>query len=278
MASADVDMFFDDRNTARPTRGRFHYQDQCIALRCVANLVSEEVTAVVVEWSTDYIALLADGEPELVSVKHREPGQGDWPMGGLGKALRDLHRVWREMDERCRCAFASNAAPSTEAMRELPQKLGGYIDAGSAELERFRRIMALPDPPLPRRTEIEAVGVRNMAGVLSLLDRDPGYAEQCYLKLVERIAAISTEELDDSPEERAAQLTDPCVRSVIAGVRVWMTRRCKSPTFASSCCRSSAHACEPFQARSVPRLPHDVSPPVKPRSRRCGSSWLIRSR
>jgi hypothetical protein len=206
VAAAEVDMYFDERNTARPTRGRFRYQDECVALRCIANLVSEDVTAVVVEWSTDYIAVLADGDPELVSVKHRDPGQGDWPMSELGPVLHDLHHVWREMGERCRCAFASNAAAATRAVTEIRAKLGRYIDADQAELERFRQALALPDPPLPRRTEITAVGVRDMAGALSLLGRDDRYADRCYRALVDRIAAVATEE-PDTPERRIARLT-----------------------------------------------------------------------
>ncbi|MEU4220884.1 hypothetical protein [Actinoplanes sp. NPDC026623] len=206
MASANVDMFFDDRNTARQTRGRFRYQDECVALRCVANLVSEDVTAVVVEWSTDYIALLSDGEPELVSVKHRDPGTGDWSMSALGSAVNDLHHVWRAMGERCRCAFVSNTAVATGAVRDFGAKLGRYVEADSDELERFIRVLAFPDPPLPRRTEITAVGVRDMAGALSLLGRDPRHAERCYLALLNRIAAVATEE-PDSPEQRIARLT-----------------------------------------------------------------------
>src|SRR4051794_19201353 len=124
VASAHVDMFFDDRNTARQTRGRFGYQDEAVALRCIANLLSGDVTVVVVEWSTDYIAVLADGDPELVSIKHREPDRGAWPTSELVKPLRDLHRVWREMGERCRCAFASNAAVAHRVMTEFDQLLG----------------------------------------------------------------------------------------------------------------------------------------------------------
>lgn len=177
-----------------------------VALRCVANLASEDVTAVVIEWSTDYIAVLADGDPELVSIKHREPGQGAWTMGELGKPLRDLHRVWREMDERCRCAFVSNAAVATSAMSMFDKDLGGRIEVGGAELERFRRALTLPDPPLPGRADITAVGVRDMAGALSLLDRDPAQAEGCYRALVNRIATVATEE-PPSPEQRIARMT-----------------------------------------------------------------------
>ncbi|MEN3615796.1 serine/threonine-protein kinase [Plantactinospora sp. ZYX-F-223] len=201
-----VDLFHDSRNTARPTRARFRYQDECIALRCIPNLLSQGVTAVVVEWSTDYIAVLPDGDPELVSIKHRDPGQGDWPISELRKVVRDLHMVWSAMGERCRCAFASNAAALQSATRELARNLDGCLNVDLDEAERFRRVLAMPDPPLPRRSEITAVGIRDMAGALSLLDRDPQYAEQCYAALVERIAAIGTEE-PDSPEQRIRRLT-----------------------------------------------------------------------
>ncbi|GLZ01949.1 hypothetical protein [Actinoplanes sp. NBRC 103695] len=205
MASAGVDMFFDDRNTARQTRGRFRYQDECVALRCVANLVSEDVTAVVVEWSTDYLALLADGSSELVSVKHREPGTGEWTSGELRKPLRDLYRTWREMPAQCRCAFASSAAATTKASGDVRRDLAAILGVDAANADAFGRALSLPDPPLPRRSEITAVGIRDMAGVLALLDRDPRYAEKCYLALVARVAAVAVEE-PDSPEERIARL------------------------------------------------------------------------
>ncbi|MEV7630301.1 hypothetical protein [Actinoplanes sp. NPDC089786] len=206
MPSADVDMFFDDRNTARPTRGRFRYQDECVALRCIPNLASEGITAVLVEWSTDYVAVPADGDPELVSVKHREPPLGAWPLSDLGPVLADLHRVWRAMDERCSCAFASNAAPSRKAHEELGAKLNRYIKAEPDELARFLNVTTLPRLPLPSRVDITAVGIRDMAGALSVLGRDPQFAEACYLTLVGRIASVATEE-PDTPEQRIAKLT-----------------------------------------------------------------------
>jgi hypothetical protein len=257
VASSDIDMFFDDRNTARPTRGRFRYQDECVALRCVANLLSEEVSAVVVEWSTDYIAILADGDPELVSVKHRDPGQGDWQMSGLGPVLRDLHHVWQQTGERCRCAFASSAPVATRAMGELDAKLGTYIDAGPAELERFSRVLALPDPPLPRRTEITAVGVRDMGGVLSLLGRDERYAEACYEAIVRRVEQVATE-TPDRPEQRIARLTGS-LRAVTERKRV----RLADQTLYVAGLRDLVLSVEAVHARERPR-PIRVSGPGMP--------------
>jgi hypothetical protein len=254
-------MFFDERNTARPTRGRFQYQDECVALRCIANLVSEDVTAVVVEWSTDYIAMLADGDPELVSVKHRDPGQGDWSMSELGPVLRDLHHVWREMDEHCRCAFASNAAATTRAVNEIGSKLGSYIDADPAELERFRQVLALPDPPLPRRTEITAVGVRDMGGALSLLGRDERYADRCYRALVDRIAAVATEQ-PDSPERRIARLTGS-LRAVSDRKRV----RLAEQTLSIASLRDLVLSIEAAQKQGIPRPIRAAVVPRRPAHR-----------
>lgn len=251
-------MFFDERNTARPTRGRFRYQDECVALRCIANLVSEDVTAVVVEWSTDYIAMLADGDPELVSVKHRDPGQGDWPMSELGPVLRDLHHVWREMGERCRCAFASNAAATTRAVSEIGSRLGTYIDADLAELARFQQVLALPDPPLPRRAEITAVGVRDMGGALSLLGRDDRYADRCYRALVDRIAAVATEQ-PDSPERRIARLTGS-LRAISDRKRV----RLADQTLSIADLRDLVLSVEAVRRQEVPRPIRAAAVPRRP--------------
>lgn len=62
----------------------YEYQDKCVVLRCIPNLLpGSPVEAVAVEWSTDYALLGGDGRRELVSVKHRDPGQHDWTIGRL---------------------------------------------------------------------------------------------------------------------------------------------------------------------------------------------------
>jgi hypothetical protein len=195
-------MFFDDRNTARATRARFRYQDECVALRCVANLPSGEMTAVVIEWSTDYIAMFADGCPELVSVKHRDPGTGEWTRSELEPVLRDLYRVWRELGERCLCVLVSSAGVTTRAQGELT----GESENHEPEWRRFLNVLTLPDPPLPRRTEITAVGVHAMAGALSLMGRDEHHAAECYQALVERIEGVAVEQ-PPSPQEWVARMT-----------------------------------------------------------------------
>jgi hypothetical protein len=132
----------------------YEYQDKCIALRCIHNLLPESpVEAVAVEWSTDY-ALLGDGEPELVSVKHRGPGQGDWTFGKLKdeNVFRDLHAVWKAMGEAGDFVFESNAGYAREPALRVSRLTGfmrdiaGYADGDGAsrvlEMAELRDIVA----------------------------------------------------------------------------------------------------------------------------------------
>jgi hypothetical protein len=205
--SADsMDLYFDPRNSARPTRARFNYQDECVALRCIPNLASEAVKAVVVEWSTDYLAVLPDGRVELVSIKHRDPGGGEWPWSELQKVVADLHRVWQVQREACLCVFASNAAISRDAAKKLGMDLARTLRVTDDEAGRFAAALALVPEPLPRRNEITAVGIRGMAGALSVLGLDERHAESCYRALVARITEVATEG-PDRPAEWVARLS-----------------------------------------------------------------------
>ena len=218
MASSPAEptgLHFDPRNTtARETRARYAYQDECLAVRCVANLVSEGVWAVVVEWSADYLTLLAGGGIEVVSVKHRDPGQSQWPLSKLKPVLADLHMIWRAMAERPACVFESNVTTSKDAGKHLtPAGLARHLGVGVAEAERFGTALRMPDGWLPHRNVITATGIRDMGGALSLLGRDPAYAEPCYRALVARIAAVAIDE-PPTPEQRIQRLTGD-MRAVI---------------------------------------------------------------
>ncbi|MBB3096364.1 hypothetical protein FHR83_004034 [Actinoplanes campanulatus] len=175
-----------------------------MALRCILNLASGGLTSVVVEWSTDYIATFEDRDPELVSVKHRDPGTGDWTLSRLREPLRDLHMVWRKMDERCTCAFVSSSGVSAGALKGLPNI--EFDGVGAAERDRFLGVLSLPDPPLPRRSEMTTMGISAMSGALTLLGRDEQYAAECYSVLLRRIERAAVEEPVD-PVERIARLT-----------------------------------------------------------------------
>jgi hypothetical protein len=209
------------RNAAPPTRARYEYQDKCVVLRCIPNLLPESpVEAVAVEWSTDYALLGRDGGWELVSVKHRDPGQHDWTYGRLKaeNVFRDLHAVWRAMGETGEFVFESNAGfaaalapfggdpdarpePDGDAVGHLAHDLRADI----AEVRRFLRHFCLRSEVLPSWQYIDAVAERDLAEVMKRLGMDPASARRCFGALVSRVAAASTQRPPE-PQERVTRL------------------------------------------------------------------------
>jgi hypothetical protein len=200
----------------------FEYQDSCVALRCIPNLMpGSAVDAVAVEWSTDYALLGSSGRHELVSVKHRDPGQHDWTFGRLKKenVFRDLHAVWHGMGENGDYVFESNAGfeaalrPYIGDPGERPEpgqadvrKLADLLQADPGEVRRFLCCFFLRRDPLPRRSHIQAVAARDLAVVMGRLGLNPAMSETCLAALTARIAAASTQR-PPGPGERVARLT-----------------------------------------------------------------------
>ncbi|MDR6317930.1 tetratricopeptide repeat protein [Actinoplanes couchii] len=211
ISAPGADLFRDARNTAPPTRARFEYQDKCVALRCIQNLTgSSPVIGVVLEWATDYVLLTGDGRKELVSVKHREPGQDDWSYAALKNenVFRDLHDVWKAMGESGTYVFESNhgfsrtAKPyvideiNPRASREASEKLAHDLAIDVDEAGRFLDDLRLRREPLPDRTTIDAVAIRDLQTVMAELGLDPMRAEDAYQAIVRRMAAASTQRPD----------------------------------------------------------------------------------
>lgn len=209
-------------NAGPPTRARYEYQDACVALRCIPNLVpGSPVEAVVVEWSTDYVLLGGDGRRELVSVKHRDPGQHDWTFGRLKAehVFRDLHAVWRAMGEGGDFVFESNAGLAADLLpyvgnpgerrepgQEAIRRLAAHLQADSREVHRFLRCFFLRRDPLPSRSHIDAVAAQDLSVVMDELGLDTAWSRACLAALVERIAQASTQRPPE-PAERVARLT-----------------------------------------------------------------------
>jgi tetratricopeptide (TPR) repeat protein len=203
------------------TRGNFKFQDVCVALRCIPNLLpGSPLKAVVVEWSTDYVLLAEDGQFELVSVKHRDPGQNDWTFAMLRaeNVFRDLHAVWRAMGESGTYVFESNAGFTRDLRpwvgssgRDIEPdqgavgKLTDHLRADPDEVRRFMRSFILRSEELPSRLHIEAVAQQQLAKVIQELGMDVTRAQRCLTELIGRIAATSTE-LPPGPLDRVARL------------------------------------------------------------------------
>jgi tetratricopeptide (TPR) repeat protein len=200
----------DRRNTGPETRARFRYQDECLALRCIASLSSDEVDFFVTEWATDYIVQTRDGRRELVSVKHRDPNQGEWTLSRLkqSRAFADLYRIWQTNGKSSYCAFESNAGfegparkihlactrRSPEDIAEAVPILARHLAISNDKAREFIQVLALGDSPLPKRHDITDVAVRMLVAILEQLNLDSRMADTCYEALVERISAAATDE------------------------------------------------------------------------------------
>jgi tetratricopeptide (TPR) repeat protein len=192
-----------------------------VALRCIPNLLpGSPVDAVAVEWTTDYVLLGRDGHAELVSVKHRDPGQHDWTFGRLKaeKVFQDLHAVWRAMGEKGDYVFESNKGfdRSLSAYLGSPRethmtdeaaldRLADVLEVDREETHRFINHFFLRRDPLPDRWHINAVAVQDLAVVMERLNLDPRRARACFAALATRIAEASTQR-PPAPADRVDRL------------------------------------------------------------------------
>lgn len=196
----------DPRNTGRETRARFEYQDTCVVLRCIPNLLpGGHVAAVVIEWTSDYVLLTQDGRVELVSVKHREEDQRPWNFGDLVKehVFRDLHGIWQQLSEDGDYVFESNRAfsrPLRSAVEKATDpgapeavKLADVLDVSAEEAARFAAHLILIPEPVPDRRHIHDVAVARLAEVMPQLGLDPRQARTCVTALEERVAEVAVD-------------------------------------------------------------------------------------
>ncbi|MFF3287357.1 dsDNA nuclease domain-containing protein [Streptomyces sp. NPDC003023] len=96
------------------TASRYNFQHQCAARHCFAMLNDATLTSIICEWHVDYILTYKNGETHLVSVKHREPALGPWPLGELwGKGgLNTLYERWQVSPE-VKCRLVTNGFMKT---------------------------------------------------------------------------------------------------------------------------------------------------------------------
>jgi tetratricopeptide (TPR) repeat protein len=219
----------DQRNTARETRARYRYQDECVALALLKHLESENLDGVLIEHSTDLILLPANGIPELVSIKHREPnqsGEPGWSWSALKRqrVLIDLYDAWTNADRRCTLAFWTNAgfngsahrlwqvcARQAEPTQDLVRSLKAQLGVSDTDAEEFLHALRIPEDPLPRRKEITDVGLRRTTELARKYRPDFSlHAEECYRALIDRIAQAGT----DVPEAEA--LPQPIAAATLA--------------------------------------------------------------
>ncbi|GIE36078.1 hypothetical protein Ait01nite_091230 [Actinoplanes italicus] len=192
----------------------------------LGHLGDAALEAVVIERATDLILVPTVGDPELVSIKHRESNRSGtvaWTWAALQKdnVLTDLHAKWLMYEKKATLAFWSSAgfadatyelwkvcAHRDEPSPQLLSQVSRYLGVSLAEARDFLAALHLPEQPLPRRKEMEDVAVRRTADVLRPLRSDADRtAAACFEALRARIREASTDTAARSTERAARAAT-----------------------------------------------------------------------
>ncbi|GLY99836.1 ATP-binding protein [Actinoplanes sp. NBRC 103695] len=216
----------DGGNPAPKVRAWFQFQDDCAALVLLGHLADDALAGVVIERATDLILIRTDGDPELVSIKHREPNRGGsvaWTWSALeqDRVLSDLHAKWLLYGKRATLAFWSNAgfaggthelwrvcAKGETPTAEMVDHVARQLAVPAAEAHAFLAAFHLPEEPLPRRKEMEDVAVRRTADLLRpLRDGTDATAAACFEALRTRIREAATDTPGRTTERAAAAAT-----------------------------------------------------------------------
>ncbi len=221
-----TDMPIDRGNPAPKVRAWFQFQDDCAALVLLGHVADDTLAGVVIERATDLILVRTNGDPELVSIKHREPNRGgsaSWTWSALeqDRVLSDLHAKWLLYGKRATLAFWSNAgfsgtthelwrvcAKGDTPSLGLQDRVARQLGVPLAEAQAFLAAFHLPEEPLPRRKEMEDVAVRRTADLLRPLRQGTDVtAAACFEALRTRIREAATDTPDRTTERAAAAAT-----------------------------------------------------------------------
>jgi hypothetical protein len=162
-----------DDDTGSETLSRYTFQEVLAAEVVVEMLAGKPIRRVLCESDEDYVIDWTDQRPEFVSVKHREPDQGEWTCSALCSdgGLTHLFNTWRKAGKKIRCRLQTNAGLKTgdgEARRlavacrdgdaetfkkylaDLKTKLGADSEE---EVEAFLADLRIQDS-LPKRDDL----------------------------------------------------------------------------------------------------------------------------
>lgn len=228
----------DARSTARPTRARFEFQDECIARRCIASLQDEKVDAFIIEWRTDYAVRTYDGDLELVSVKHKELKTGPWTLGALRKehVFEELFTVWEDLERTGYYVFETNAGVASllqplcsfgenrpTVSPSLAQSIADMVDADIDSVQQFLSVFSIA-AERPHRYYVTDVAVKDtefMLGELAKLNADPSIrtidANAFYARVLEKIGEVSVEKAP-LPKDRVQRLAGLLGRAADAAI------------------------------------------------------------
>jgi tetratricopeptide (TPR) repeat protein len=100
-----------DQDPGARTQSWFAFQHQYAVRECILMLARRGPSIVVCESYDDLVCLDDDGTQRIISVKHREPGRGPWPLSELiSRVVSPLARSWWRMGRRAVPRIVTNGA------------------------------------------------------------------------------------------------------------------------------------------------------------------------
>jgi hypothetical protein len=104
-----------DDDTGSETLSRYTFQEVLAAEAVVEMLAGKPIRRILCESVEDYAIEWTEQRPEFVSVKHREPDQGEWTCSALCSdgGIRHLFNTWKKTGKRIRCWIQTNAGLKT---------------------------------------------------------------------------------------------------------------------------------------------------------------------
>lgn len=104
-----------DDDTGSETLSRYTFQELLASQAVVEMLAGAPIERIMCESDEDYVIGWKAEPPEFVSVKHREPDQGEWTLNALCSdgGLKHLFETWKKSGKSIRCRMQTNAGLKT---------------------------------------------------------------------------------------------------------------------------------------------------------------------
>lgn len=251
-----------DNDSGSETLAWYTFQETLAAQVVVEMLAGLPIRRVLCESDEDYLIDWTDGRPEFVSVKHREPDQGEWTYAALcGQGgLRHLFNSWKSAEKKFRCRLQTNAGlkpgpgearrlalacrdQDTEALDEFVSDLRGRLGADSDEqVLEFLGDLRIQDS-LPKRDDLRPRLLEDLQDQMTSI----GWPPERHGANFELVCSEVHKVLPTS-EHTAEHPASKCLmrqRSVLRRLR----RRRSTPTESSPPCGSLSLCCRRMAGR-----------------------------
>lgn len=222
-----------DDDTGSETLSRYTFQELLAAEAVVGMLAGAPIERVMCESDEDYVIVWKDRPSEFVSVKHREPDQGEWILSALCSdgGLKHLFETWKKSGKSIRCRMQTNAGLKTghnearrlaDACRDedvavLKSYLPGLMTKLGAESEdevaAFLASLRIQDS-LPKRDDLRSRLLDTLAGQMDAIGCARHRHGACFDVLCSEVHKASSE--DRRSHARVPSVEVPSMEAILA--------------------------------------------------------------